>query len=188
MYDYKKTYNKAYKENENYNFVSDCKIKDFINWIDGKKGSIVDIGAGSGQYSKILKQKKFNVLAVEVSNFACQKYLKKINHINKDMLSFLEETEDKFDWLLCTDVLEHLEEEYAFKCLPLMAKVAGTCLIGIANHPDVVNGVQLHLIQEDDQWWRMQLEKHFKVVKRFEDTCCVPKMFFMFECSGEIDA
>jgi len=188
MINYKEIYDKAYKNNENYNFVSQCKIKDFLNWIDGKKGSIVDIGAGSGQYCKILKEKEFKVLAVEVSSFACQNYLKKIDYVNKDMLLFLEETEQKFDWLLCTDVLEHLEEEYALKCLPLMAKVAGTCLIGIANHPDVVDGVQLHLIQKDYDWWRMQLEKHFKVVNRFEDTCDVPEMFFMFECSGEINA
>lgn len=182
MVDYRKVYNKIFTEH-NYRTLLQCKEETLRSWFDGKSGTVLDLGCGAGGYSRTIRRMGFDVLGVEVSDHCCRKYLKDINHVNTDILSFLQGNNKKFDWVLFTDVIEHLDISYLDQCLPLMAKVAKSSLIGVANHSDVLSGVELHLIQKGRGWWQEKLQEYFKDVKLIEDTCQRDCLFF-FECTG----
>jgi len=34
----------------------------------------------------------------------------------------------------------------------------------VANHSDIIDGIELHLIQENNDWWKTKIEKNFKII------------------------
>jgi len=48
----------------------------------------------------------------------------------------------------------------------ILKKISEKCEIAIftiANHSDIINGVELHLIQKDEKFWTEILSQHFKI-------------------------
>lgn len=71
-----------------------------------------------------------------------------------------------FDFLTCLDVLEHIEELYVEDIMQFFSKVAKKSLVIVANHSDIQNGTELHLIQKPLFWWESLFIKYFKIIEK----------------------
>jgi hypothetical protein len=75
-------------------------------------------------------------------------------------------TEQKYDVLCCTDVFEHLDKTFIDDVIHMCSLLSPTCVLCIANHSDILNGVELHTIQENDSWWESRMKKHFNIIRK----------------------
>lgn len=168
-------YSRVFSEDTTYNGVEQWKLDIVDNWIkENKFKTIADIGCGQGNYLKPLKD-KYDVTGVEPSSYLCKGTLNGYGVINSDILSL----KGNWDALYCMDVLEHVMPDDIGKTVYHLSKLARHALIGIANHSDIWDGVELHLIQEGHPYWQDLLEKYYDNVKLIEDQV----RFFIFEVS-----
>lgn len=164
--DYKKIYENSFLH-ENYNLHpnEEFRFQYVLEFVKNKNTkSIIDIGSGRGNLVKILKNfdteieicstdlKKFHDL--DVSFF-------ELNLCEKD--SFDKLPKKKFELLTCLDVLEHIEKNCVDFVLYQFAKLSNNSILTIANHSDILNGVELHIIQENFNYWKPQIEKYFVI-------------------------
>lgn len=160
-------YDKLYRAGS-YNDKVDYKLIIVRDWLDCfKPKRVLDMGCGRGHYINFLTG--YKITGVEPSEFLCEEY----GWTKGSILSH----KGKYDALYCMDVLEHIEPSEIEKTLEALSKLSSHALLGIANHSDVLEGVELHLIQEDSKWWENLLKKYYKqVVKTYE-----PLNYFIFE-------
>ena len=95
--------------------------KDVKEWVKGRQGEteILDAGSGFGQYSYFLSKLKLqsHIISVDVKEEQvadCNDFFKKIGRTNVifsvgDLTTFRDK--DKFDLILCVDVMEHILED-----------------------------------------------------------------------------
>lgn len=132
-----------------------------------KYQKIIDISSGKGILIKIIQEKFSNI-------DICSTDIKKFNDINVNFI-ILDLTNkddynnitDKYNLLLCLDVLEHIEEKYIDDVLEFLSSLSTTFCFSIANHSDIKNEHELHLIQENKKWWNKKLKKYYKIKKTF---------------------
>ena len=145
----------------------DLERQEFVrDWI--KKHhfrNLLDIGCGKGNYIKALKE--FKIQGVDP-------YFDDASVIQKSIVEF--KPTKKYDAFYCLDVLEHIEKADLVANLKALSKLTPTGLLGIANHSDVWDGVELHVIQENSAWWEQALSPYFKV-KLLQDG----DRYFIFE-------
>lgn len=180
----KEIYDNVYDQIDNYDKMYRYKI----NLIDdqfksfSKEIKILDIGCGKGHYIKhLMKQGYTNILGIEFSSACSKKFLQNIPHLNVDFLEHCTKISNKdYDVCLCMDVLEHIPYERIEFMIDNISRIGKLAILGVANHSDVLMGEELHLIQEDADWWTNLLRKKFKSVKKsFEDET---GKFFLFVC------
>ena len=75
---------------------------------------------------------------------------------------------EEFDLLTCLDVMEHIEKKYVNNIIQNFSRISNYAVLSIANHSDILNGVELHLIQEDMSFWKPLLENYFKIIDHTE--------------------
>ena len=184
--DYGAIYNGIYSANPNY--CGDYGLKDkYVDAYAAKiGGKILDAGCGQGIHLKRLLKQGRDVFGLEVSEICCQKYLQGVPHECSDIAAFCRKNR-KFDGVICMDVLEHLAEDDLDEVLKGLSAVAPSACFGIANHSDVQNGVELHVIQKDSSWWEKKLSKYYRtsisVPSVFIDSSPPEAdLFFIFEC------
>ena len=127
--------------------------------------TLLDVGCGKGNYMRALKE--FKITGVDP-------YSKEKSVIQKSILEF--KPTKRYDAFYCLDVLEHIDKSDLDENLKALSKFAPVGLLGIANHSDVWDGVELHLIQEGSTWWNEILSKYF-TVKLLQDG----DRYFIFE-------
>lgn len=71
-----------------------------------------------------------------------------------------------YDVVVCTDVLEHLEKSFISEVIKLISDLASYSILAIANHSDVWNGQELHIIQEGNLYWEAIINKYFEVIEQ----------------------
>ena len=180
----KEVYDDIYLHNEKYNFYDE--IKNFIVdvFCSLNCGKVLDIGCGEGIHLKRILSKGLDAFGVELSSVCCQKYLQGIPHKNTDILTYSKEGHI-YENAICMDVLEHIPYEQIEINLEAIRSVLspkrGKVLFCIANHSDIQQGHELHLIQEKDTWWKEKLSQVFPFVhymgSQFGGRC------FYFICS-----
>lgn len=149
-------------EDEDYNPAEPEKIKLVKEWLDRNKfKTIVDVGCGRGNYLKALD---YDITGVDP--------------IGGDIRSDIVGLVGKWDGLYCMDVLEHIPPDELDENLKCLSKLSDNALIGIANHSDVWENTELHLIQQPSDWWADELLKHYKEVALVQ----YGERFFVFEC------
>jgi SAM-dependent methyltransferase len=126
--------------------------------------TLVDLGCGQGHYVRHSRAMGIDAIGVEVSATCCQKYLQDIPHLNTDAETFLR-LGNRYEFLLSTDVLEHIGPSEIDVLLQLAAPAAPNALFGIANHSDIQLGVELHLIREAAPWWVERLKRVYDKVE-----------------------
>jgi 2-polyprenyl-3-methyl-5-hydroxy-6-metoxy-1,4-benzoquinol methylase len=144
-----------------YDYVIE-KIKGIYNPDDVFE--LIDVGSGRGQFITLLQQKFKNVKItsvdlkknhnISVPFIACDlsKHDDRMNLLNK-----------KYDILVCTDVLEHLDKSFINEVIVTFSKLSNIAILAIANHSDILNGIELHTIQENNIWWENILLKVYNI-------------------------
>jgi hypothetical protein len=61
-------------------------------------------------------------------------------------------------------VLEHVQKECVEDIFKTLNKISKFSIFTIANHSDIHNGVELHLIQENMSYWEPIIKKYFEVL------------------------
>ena len=134
------------------------------------KMDIFDAGMGFGQYTYFMA-KRFpdsSILAVDVKDEQvedCRKFFSKCGYSNvKFEIADLTKIEyrDKFDFILCVDVMEHIvEDEVVFKNFYNALKTGGKLLV---NTPSNLGGSDAH--DDDDESF---IEEHARIGYSKED-------------------
>lgn len=165
-----------------YNYQSPLKnllVDHFALTIGGR---LLDVGCGMGVNLRRLHANGHDVLGIEISEVCCERFLRDLPHANDSVLSFSAKNKERYSGVICMDMLEHIASDCLAENLAAISDLAPIGLFGIANHSDVHCGIELHLIQQDAQWWRGRLREHFArvvpVVSLYEDR------FFAFLCSN----
>lgn len=174
-------YDLVYSRNVNYNLPMPNKykfIEDFI--FSNKHDSILDAGCGSGNALTYFLNKSLPVFGIEISKVCCDKYLKNLPHKNIGVVEFAE-LNNQYDCLYCFDVLEHINLEDIDNFIEACVKLSPNCLFGIANHPDVQFGIELHPIKENKEWWIDLLSEYLNDIK----VITAEHNFFILECKGK---
>ncbi len=117
-----------------YHFIKTVALKNklaLINDMQPEKGSLLDIGAGTGEFLNVAKQNRWNILGLEPNQKA------KDNAIKKG-IPFAETTtildNNSFDVITMWHVLEHVPDlDFQIKELKRLLKPAGTLLIAVPN-------------------------------------------------------
>lgn len=149
------------------------------------KFRVIDVGSGRGQVIKLLKSNFPNceIVSVDLMNFH---NIPVNNFVICDLSKEADRTRlkadyGKFDVLVNTDVLEHLDKSFIEDVIKLFSELSSLSILAIANHSDIVNGVELHTIQENHKWWGDMLSKYFKI----EQTECVyEKCIYKIVCTS----
>lgn len=164
---YLKVYNQAFKK-AGYNGHTHREPRYLFtvkNVIKSNRRSLIDIGTGHGILLKILHHVNFQtaLTAVDVNNFHKLRY---VNHIQADITNKTDrgKIQGKYDILTCLDCLEHIEESQLDDVLQMFSGLSDEFLFSIANHSDVLDGVELHLIQKESIWWSNKLAQYFDIV------------------------
>lgn len=124
-----------------------------------KCNSLIDLGPGRGTFLELVGRNRpeINLYAADYDNFL----------ENKDNVIFYKsdikdlKTHKKFDCVTCLDVLEHIHPDNINVTLENISSLSDQFLFSIANHSDIQNGAELHLIQQDLSWWLDLLSKYF---------------------------
>ena len=117
----------------------DFIINNFNKPLNNKK--VLDIGCGGGLISELLSKKKANVTGIDediynikqAKNHAKISSLK-INYLNKSLNSFNKKNKQKYDLILCLEVLEHVENvEESLEIISKLLKTNGTLILSTIN-------------------------------------------------------
>ena len=173
---YLNIYTKAFSDK---NYSSDHHVQ--YDWVieilkkkysSRDKFSIIDIGSGRGHILNLI-HKNFPyaaITSVDLDNFHNLNFVdnfKKCDITSVDDRSKL--LNNKYDVLINLDFLEHIEKKYIDDILTTFRDLSPYCIIAVANHSDIINGVQLHLIQENNDWWKSKLEDKFNITHYMDD-------------------
>jgi hypothetical protein len=168
--DYVNVYKNIFSQNNIYNeHINDRERYDFV--IDEIKknnyNKVIDISSGRGNMIKCIKDifPDINITSTDLLKFNDIK----VDFIQLDLTSENDRNSvrDKYDFLSCLDVLEHIEENEINNILRFFKSISKNFCFSIANHSDVQNGVEVHLIQKDKIFWDKILSEHLCIVESF---------------------
>lgn len=127
---------------------------------------LIDIGSGRGQLLNNIRSSYPNarITSVDLQKFHNNpsSYDEFIS-CNLSLKTDRDNIVDKYDILTCTDVFEHLDLSFIEDVVAKCAELAPYSFLAIANHSDIWNGVELHTIQKDTEWWSSLLSKYYKI-------------------------
>lgn len=163
--DYRSMYDAAFS-NPTYNIRNESEISVNLSMRAAMKTdckTIIDVGSGRGVFLKEIHNIKNDVkiVSLDLNNYHNLDFVEfhKFNFSNCETF----EIKEKYDLLTCMDVLEHVDKLIIEESIRFLSKLAKTAVLGIANHSDIIDGVELHLIQENAEWWTELLSKYFTI-------------------------
>ena len=186
--DYQKTYSELFSS-EAYN--NDDHRSELFNTVANRvppeTKSLIDVGSGRGRliHTVCRKIEGIEVTSLDLANFhniPSATFIKAnlSEKSQREEILFLFQDE-KFDALTCMDCLEHLDKSFIDDVLFLFSKIAKRSIFTIANHSDVWNGIELHLIQEEPEYWRKIISEHSVITEEMTPHFrCT-----LFDCSNE---
>lgn len=111
-------------------------ILGILNTLLIRHGKVLDIGCGAGTISLYIASKGYPVLGIDISQnaiIACKKSAKAIGlkNIRFQRITFPQSVpNEKFDYIICSEVLEHLKDDnLALKKIYLLLKNGGLAFI-----------------------------------------------------------
>lgn len=131
-----------------------------------------------------------DAFGIELSPVAVEKYLQELPVVNSDIVAWADQGH-KYKGCISTDVMEHIPPDQIDDTLAALSKLSPSVFLGIANHSSIHNGHELHVIQEDIEWWKRKVGAHFPNVEVVKpdagDTVLVEhfqnEVFFFIEAS-----
>ena len=123
-------------------------------------GEILDVGSGRGTFARYASSHKLKVFCSDVDNFteydSGRPFLKL--DLTSDSLSV-----GKWDAITCLDVLEHLNSNDLDEAIASLSRMSSRAIITVANHEEIQEGIDLHLIKKPIAWWKSKFDLHFRV-------------------------
>jgi ubiquinone/menaquinone biosynthesis C-methylase UbiE len=111
----------------NLDFCDNIWIEKYINIFNKiKKGQALDLGCGIGQYTKYLKDKRFNVISLDISEVALEKLKKTISDaitINLDMSQQLPFDDNTFELIVANLSIHYFDRNNTIKLLKEIHRV-----------------------------------------------------------------
>jgi len=136
--------------------------------IDQSPNTIIDVGSGRGHMLRMIQDRlsSSKLVSVDLDRFHEVNNVEFVpcNLSNEDDRSNL--SQKSYDALVCLDVFEHLDKKFISDVIKMCALISPRAYLSIANHSDVINGIELHTIQESDAWWDQQLHPYFQVISK----------------------
>ncbi len=176
----KEIYNELFSHR--YNNKPNDYHKFIPEWAEKIEGKILDAGCGRGHASRMLMEAGREVFAIEWSDACCKLFLKDIKHECSDIISYCQK-EVRYGGVVCMGVLEHIPYEDIDCCIEGLSNVSDSALYAIANHSDIQNNTELHIIREGAEWWTDRLKYYYtncELISRNRNR------LFIFECNDAI--
>lgn len=165
---YHKIYESSFKKN-GYNVHDDSELRFqyVLNFVKEKNiNNIIDIGSGRGNLIRVLSNYNNDIKITSTDLIKIHDFEVPFYEINIcDLSSFKNFEDKKFELLTCLDVLEHIEKDCVDNILNKFSLLSKYSVLTIANHSDVLDGVELHLIQENLDYWMPYINKNFEVLE-----------------------
>jgi hypothetical protein len=166
MKNYKEIYEQSFSDSK-YNLHPDTEFRfnmvyDYIN--TNNVNTLVDISSGRGNIIKhiITNHPNIEILSCDLKKFHDYDVeFIEIDLCDKNTFKITK----KYDLLTCLDVLEHIGKECVDDILYFFSRISKHSLVTIANHSDIQNGIELHVIQENMEYWTPLIEKYFEIIK-----------------------
>lgn len=117
---------------------------------------ILEVGCGNGKLIEKLTIEGFNCVGLDCTSNIYDLPDYYIHDLTKGMLPF---SDERFDWLLCFDVLEHLPEDSIDFVISEFKRVALCNVISIAHY----GRPPLHLTVKSVDWWQKKIRDIFKL-------------------------
>jgi len=165
----------------NFGFSYDKVLKSVENL---QIGTCLDIGSGRGIMIEYFKENRPEIKVYSTD-------LEKFHHHNVDFMEidlFKPETLDrienewpKMDLVTCLDVMEHLPLSVIDGVLQRLSRIGRISIFTIANHPDIHDGVELHLTKENSEFWSSALKNHYEIAVQ-EDYLFGANELYYFAC------
>lgn len=138
-------------------------VHDLVAWWGGKVRSVLEIGAGPGDWSNWYRTTHpgIRVLSTDVSEHACARY----GHERRDIAEWAPRR--PFDLVVCTDVLQYLGDRAAARAIGNLAAATRTCLYFDAltsfdaRHTVDRSATDLDVHLRSGDWYRDRLSRHF---------------------------
>lgn len=87
-----------------------CILNKFLDQFDNKTTLVADIGGDNCVFTKLLLNKGFKVYAFDLEK--SEYHLSNVKFMKVDLNYEVIKIQNKFDLVLCTEVAEHLEDQY----------------------------------------------------------------------------
>lgn len=164
--DYKNTY-KTLFNTETYSIHNSTEYRyqlvlDYLKNNNVKK--LIDISSGRGVMLGLIKEQFPNI---EIVSTDLEKFhnidVSKFHEVDLSKEETLFDVDEKFDLLTCLDVLEHLDKSFIDKVFKWFSRISKHQIMTIANHSEIMNGVEIHTIQEDMSYWRPVIEDYLNI-------------------------
>jgi hypothetical protein len=138
-------------------------VHDLVAWWGGKVRSVLEVGAGPGDWSNWYRatHPEVRVLSTDVSEHACSRY----GHERRDIAEWTPRR--PFDLVVCMDVLQYLDDRRAVRALNNLAAATRTCLyfdaltVFDARHTVDRSATDLDAHLRGGDWYRDRLSRHF---------------------------
>lgn len=163
-------YKNVFQKNPNYNVhISDKERYNFVinEVIVNNYKKIIDISSGRGFYIKNLLKRINNVDITSTDLFKFNNIDIKFIKLNLSNVDDYVNITEKYEFLSCLDVIEHVGEEHLDNIFTFFSKILNNFCFSIANHSDIENGIELHLIQKNKKWWDDMLSNYFDIKNSF---------------------
>jgi hypothetical protein len=171
---YKDIYTDVFSNDPTYNYDESGWIKAGMAVqyaLDRKLKHIIDIGAGRGRFVKLMKKANplARVWAYDLDKFGDypSDVFRKFDLSNQDQLWNLPNV--KHDLIVCTGVLEHVEEHLLDEILEVFHMTAPRAFISIGNHDEVIRGHTLHLTNRNAPYWWNKFAPYYEIERAIEN-------------------
>jgi len=139
-------------------------IAKHIKHLDPKKSKVLDIGCGNGNISIYLGSLGFNVLGVDISDKAVDKAMRlnTLENVSFKVMSAedLIATGPSYDAVICSEVLEHLEDPgRLLKVINILLKPEGKLIVTVPNgfgpREMLMTKPMQWMQRKNNIWWRI---------------------------------
>jgi 2-polyprenyl-3-methyl-5-hydroxy-6-metoxy-1,4-benzoquinol methylase len=138
--------------------------------------SIIDFGCGTGDAACKFASLGHDVQLVDISIHGLTKFYGLKDKFFQASLHELPDELRPAEWGFCTDVMEHLPQEWVRPALRQISGKVKNCFFTISGHPDGWGkhiGQKLHLTVAPAEWWIGMIMKHFLMVERINTSSSI---------------
>tara|TARA_R110000868_G_scaffold250790_1_gene507543 strand:- start:1277 stop:1858 length:582 start_codon:yes stop_codon:yes gene_type:complete len=154
--DYKETYKNLFGTNDySTHQETEYRYQLVLNYLKNNNvKTLVDISSGRGVMLQLIKREFPNVkiISTDLERFH-EVEVEEFREVDLSDESTQFTTPTKYDLLTCLDVLEHLDKSFINNVFKWFSEVSKNQILTIANHSEILNGVEIHTIREDMTYW-----------------------------------